>query len=357
MIRRRSATRKVALIIGSALCLLLLLSTPPVFAQSGGGGEKNLRLVSLWSELEYEFPSQSEHQNALIQGKYISGAGIPIDMDVDYRARGQTKVFVTVPRFQTGVPITLGTLNGQRRNGGPVLSAYPDYSWHSSHGKNCDGLTSVFRVAIDECRRLWVLDTGRIGAVQLCRPQLLVFDLRTDRLIHRYKFPEAQVHVGMSLFVTPIVDVRDPGPAARCENTKVYIADVTGFGILVYDLRLNRSWRTTNKLVYPHPYYGTFTVAGETFDLMDGIIGMTLSPRDTTINQRSYGLFGSIFGNQNAIAAQSPAATESNRILYFHAMASVTENAVPLRILDNSTMWEENPEATPRSFVVSCYLQ
>lgn len=328
-------------------CTLIIAATAAV-AQVSKQGDNKLRLVSLWSELEYEFPTPAEQQNALIQGKYVAGAGVPIDVEVDYRGRGQSKIFVTVPRFLPGVPITLGTMTGQRRNGGPVISAYPDYTWQSSHGKNCDGITSVFRVTIDECKRLWVLDTGRIGDEQLCRPQLLVFDLRSDRLIHRFKFPVTQVRTGMSLFVTPVVDVRDPGPAGRCENTMVYIADVTGFGILVYDLKRNRSWRTHNKLVYPHPYYGTFTVAGETFDLMDGVIGMALSPRDNSINQRSYGLLQNFFP-----ATPNLVSPESNRILYFHALASITENAVPLRVLDNSTMWEENPESSPRSFVVS----
>lgn len=201
---------------------------------------------------------------------------------------------------------------------------------------------------IDECRRLWVLDSGRIASQQLCRPQLLVFDLTTDQLIHRYKFPLDQVRTGMSLFVTLVVDVRDPGPEGRCENTRVYIADINGFAIMVYDMKALRSWRTTSKLVYPHPNYATFTLAGETFDLLDGIIGLALSPRDTSIRQKSSKYFTSIFENQNAVAP------ESDRILYFHALAAVTENAVPLRVLDNSTLWEANPDATPRSFVVSC---
>lgn len=73
------------------------------------------------------------------------------------------------------------------------------------------------------------------------------------------------------------MDVRDP-PPGRCSDTTVYIADVTGFGILVYNLRTNRSWHTQNKLFYPYPYYGTHTVAGETFDLMDGVFGLAVSP-------------------------------------------------------------------------------
>lgn len=68
----------------------------------------------------------------------------------------------------------------------------------------------------------------------------------------------------------------------------VYIADVSSFAIYVYDLRQNRSWRTQNKLVFPHPHYGTFTIADETFDLMDGIFGLALSPK-LAHSHRAYG--------------------------------------------------------------------
>lgn len=45
--------------------------------------------------------------------------------------------------------------------------------------------------------------------------------------------------------------------------------------------------------------------------------------------------------------------TDGERKLYMHSLASTTEIAVPLRVLDNATMWEANVEASPRSFVVS----
>lgn len=124
------------------------------------------------------------------------------------------------------------------------------------------------------------MDTGRIGAQQYCQPQLLVFNLDTDTLIHRYRFPENQFKSGVSLFLTPVLDVKDP-PPGRCLDTKVYIADVTGFGLIVYDSRANRSWRVQNKLFYPNPNYGTHTIAGESFDLMDGIFGLALTPANT----------------------------------------------------------------------------
>lgn len=42
--------------------------------------------------------------------------------------------------------------------------------------------------------------------------------------------------------------------------------------------------------------------------------------------------------------------TRSDRSLYFHALASNTENCVPLDVLNNSTTWLRNVDSTPRAF-------
>lgn len=153
---------------------------------------------------------------------------------------------------------------------------------------------------VDSCDRLWVLDTGKLEERQICSPQLLSFDLRTNKLLSRYKFPQDQFKDD-SLFVTPVVDIRDD----KCSDTFVYIADVTGFELLVYDHRNFKSWKITNKLFFPYPSEGTFHIKGETFDLMDGIIGLALSP----LKQ------------------------DGDRILYFHSLASKVENYVPTSII------------------------
>lgn len=47
--------------------------------------------------------------------------------------------------------MTLGIQSTRYGTNGPYIQAYPDYNWHSSHGRNCDGLTSVFRVSVSVC--------------------------------------------------------------------------------------------------------------------------------------------------------------------------------------------------------------
>lgn len=63
-----------------------------------------------------------------------------------------------------------------------------------------------------------------------------------------------------------VVDVQDSN--GKCSNTFVYIGDVTGQGLVVFDLKNERSWRINNKLFYPNPEWGTFTIQGKIVHLL-----------------------------------------------------------------------------------------
>lgn len=170
-----------------------------------GCQQPELKLVKDWKKLDFNFPNPKDRAAAIAKGNYVPKNVFPIDVDVDYRGPmgmlQSPRIFVTSPRFSEGVPVTLGYIKASQS--GPLIQPYPDYSWHSSHGANCSGLTSVVRVAIDSCSNMYVLDTGVINDVVKCSPQLLIFNLRNDQLLHRYKFPKMQ-YSAKSLFVTPV---------------------------------------------------------------------------------------------------------------------------------------------------------
>jgi hypothetical protein len=113
-----------------------------------GQVQKPLRMVSQWNQMEFAFPSDNERQSAIDNGNFVAGNSILIDVDVDYKDMG-SRVFVTIPRFQNGVPITLGVVKPEASSGLTKIHAYPSYSWHSSpDADHCDGIISVFRVAV-----------------------------------------------------------------------------------------------------------------------------------------------------------------------------------------------------------------
>lgn len=85
------------------------------------------------------------------------------------------------------------------------------------------------------------------------------------------------------MYFSKIVDIRN-----TCTDTMVYIADVTGTGIIVYDFRNNRSWRAESPQLNAIPAYSNFTIAGETFNLQDGVFGMSVSPRNCRFLKGSF---------------------------------------------------------------------
>lgn len=87
----------------------------------------------------------------------------------------------------------------------------------------------------------------------------------------RYRFPDSILDT-MTLLITIVVDTRDND----CQSSFAYIADVNEFHLYVYDFANDKSWRITNNLFYPYPFYGDFHINGVDFDLMDGIFGLAL---------------------------------------------------------------------------------
>ncbi|XP_062547215.1 major royal jelly protein 1-like [Armigeres subalbatus] len=330
----RTASWGVLLVVGA--CMV------SINAQQTTTYGKQLRWVTQWNSLDFVFSSPREREEALASKRFIHANCIPLDMDVDYNSNSiRSRVFITVPRFIEGIPATLGTISQQQGASGPLIEPYPNAAIQATpEDGRCQGIVSVFRTTIDECNRLWVVDTGKIGDRRICLPKIVAFDLRTDQIIHQYQIPANQLMCDVSLLVSILVDVRDPPPSGTCSNTMIYAADVTGSGLIVYDMARGKSWRVTNKLMNPNPDHGTFTIANESFDLMDGMISMALSPKapsDFTFNS-AYG-----------VANKRPTVL-SDRLLFFHALASISENAVRTSVLHNDTMWAEDVGAMPRAF-------
>lgn len=217
--------------------------------------------------MDYLYTSKEEKQSAIESGEFDYRNCFPIDVD-----QWHEKIFVTVIRDR-GVPSSLNTVSKVVGDGGPLLSPYPDWSWAKTD--NCNGIISVYRVDIDRCDRLWVLDTGVNGSDRVCPAKLLVFDLPTSKLLKRVTIPDdvaTNTTTGQGLLVTPIVQTF----GRYCEKTNVYIADTDGYAIIVYDGASFR--RLTSAAVNYEPKATTYTINGRSFTLQDGPVGMALSP-------------------------------------------------------------------------------
>ncbi|XP_049869282.1 protein yellow-like [Pectinophora gossypiella] len=256
-----------------------------------------------WKQIDFEFPTLRHRKHAVATGKYVAANVLPLGLEV-----WGSRVFVTLPSWRRGVPATLATVP---RIGGlpsPPLKPYPNWGYHRAfgEGKNCSGLTSVFRVNADPCGRLWVLDSGQIDSQdnpkQICPPSIALFDLRTDQLITRFVIPPKYV-LQDSLFSTIIIDTRKED----CSDLHVYVADTWRFGLIVFRESDEKFWRFSHHLFYPDPLASNYTLHGLNFQWADGIFGLALSPVRET----------------------------EERILFFHSMSSYREFYVSTDILKN----------------------
>uniref|UniRef100_A0A8D8Q8T8 Protein yellow n=1 Tax=Cacopsylla melanoneura TaxID=428564 RepID=A0A8D8Q8T8_9HEMI len=299
-----------SLLIPLLLCLLVAILV-----------ESRFSVPYEWKSVDFTWPSSRTRDQAIQNGRYDPTKIAILDVDVydpaNYGHNGPKRVFVTTPKFQPGVPITLSTLSSkQAQDGSPLLEPFP--SWSSQNEKDCEGIISVYRTQIDECGRLWVLDTGKLDTFtatprKLCSPQIVVYDLhRGDKVILRYRFPDSQLEEN-SLLITIAVDTRN----AQCSKQFAYIADVNGYKMLVYDVDRRESWPVTSNYFYPDPKYGFFDLNGAQFDLMDGLFGIALGPLQNNV-----------------------------RRVHFHSLASVKEAWTFSSILLNQTLFENNNTPT-----------
>ncbi|XP_050675833.1 protein yellow [Leptidea sinapis] len=258
-----------------------------------------------WNQLDFEFPSQEDRQQALASGAFVPENNIPMGLEVH-----GAKMFVTVPRWRHGVPVSLAYVNIHDNSTSPKLIPYPNWAAHdTSNGKPL--IVSPFRIRADKCNRLWVLDNGKIGNLEnnttKYPPALLVFDLETDTILRNYVLPEEQVKED-SGFANIAVEDTD------CDDTFAYAGDLGKPGIVVYSWKKNDSWRIMHHYFHPDPLACDFSVKGHNFSWTDAIFGMALSAPNA----------------------------DNYSTLYFHPMASYNEFSVSTEYLRNQSVADAN---------------
>lgn len=93
----------------------------------------------------------------------------------------------------------------------PLLNPYPNWELNELPNENFqtnDGQTdfgeennsrllSVFGLKVDECDRLWMTDSGLVNVLgsprQYAPTSVVIYDLKTNKLIRRFIIPKSQV--------------------------------------------------------------------------------------------------------------------------------------------------------------------
>ncbi|XP_077282920.1 L-dopachrome tautomerase yellow-f2-like isoform X2 [Arctopsyche grandis] len=291
----------------------------PVLTSRYGGPVQDTESDDAWSFPEDDEPPklaaappaatpETSAQPSADQNRQFFNQYNNIPMGVDH---WQDKLFITVPRRRGGIPSTLNYLSlAGDKDKSPGLRPYPNLKANSLDSEK--PLVNVYRTRIDACDRLWMVDTGideTPGAYRVVQPpSIVIYNLKTNELIKRYdlKSDEDYIYNDPSGFASITVDVTKKD----CDNAYAYLTDLANYGLVVYSLKEDRSWRMSHNYFYLDPEEGDFNIAGLNFQWGDGIFSIALGP----IQADGY------------------------RTAYFHAMASFKERAVNTRVLRNETL-------------------
>jgi putative intracellular protease/amidase/sugar lactone lactonase YvrE len=145
----------------------------------------------------------------------------------------QGRIFVNYPYWSEDVPVRVAEIVDGR------AVPYPSPEWNDR--KSPDAFNAVQSVVIDAEDRLWVLDTNnpQFNGVQKTGPVLFQFDLKNNRKVMAFTFPEG-VYLPNSYFNDVRIDT---------EKEIAYITD-SGNGALIV---LNLATGSSRRLLDTHP--------------------------------------------------------------------------------------------------------
>lgn len=165
-----------------------------------------------------------------------------------------------------------------------------------------DRLINTFRLSVDECNRLWVIDMGAANGTTYREPQLFVFDLNTNRVVRKFTVTQNLRRSDGSTWFPGLIADAEPG---ACDRAFAYLPDI-GWGMVVYSYRANAAWRLEHPYFYFDPLATVFDFGGVRVEWTDGVFGLALSARRPS---------------------------DGHRTLYFQAMASTRMFAVDTAVL------------------------
>ncbi|XP_048510662.1 major royal jelly protein 1-like [Athalia rosae] len=223
-----------------------------------------------WKYIAYEWDNPYDESSSRSDGRYDRKRIVPNDV----QQLSDGRVLVTTPKYYDN-PASLSIVSSRSENGGPLLAPYPSWDWHKKSG-DCSGITSVNRVRVDRCNRLWVVDSGKIGDEQVCPAKILTFDPTTDELLDTFEIPTELTYNpdDPSQGRVEIQVVETIGD--NCEQTWAYIGDPEGFGLLIYNG--TSIWRLNDKIFAPEAEQTNFVIDNESVRLDIGVGSMLLPP-------------------------------------------------------------------------------
>lgn len=286
-----------------------------------------------WNVIDIAWPSDEVKTNVFDRNEYI-----PVNNALAGIKLWKGMMYLTVPRWKPGVPVTLGVTPAEpvARNVMPKLQAYP--SWDMQTVGDCSAFQFVQSMEIDPKGRMWVLDSGRTATMTTepkarCPPRLVILDLENNgEVLRSIEFPDSVTPHNETNLNDIVLDSTDGGYA--------YISDTNDRdpGIIVYSLEKNKSWKVRHDSMKKQKEAEDFFIGDERVMKGIPIDGIALSPYDAAERYVYYSPLSSYHlysVNTKALKEESI----SNVDMYIRELGRKTSQTDGMMVSSNGTLY------------------
>lgn len=271
------------------------------------GHEDYLQSVSFdifleWSHINFTWLSNSHYLRALQERRYIPENIMPGGIKFF-----KDSLYIALPKFRTGVPVTLTVLYlDDKARTNRLLIPYPN--WEANDDTTCNNLQSMLSMEIDTKGVMYVIDGVRMNNNNvLCPCKIVLLDLNNGgKQIQTYILPN-DICLQDGGFLNDIVVDESDGSFA-------YITDNSNIdpGIVIYSRYQNRAWKIRDQTMFSQISVNNFEIAGDSFSYLIPVDGIALSPKS------------------------------SRRVLYFCSLMAYDIFAISTNILKNESWCRSN---------------
>lgn len=232
---------------------------------------KTFQKIFEWKTIDVQWETDEEQKSAVEHFEYIATNNYLATVKF-----WKDKMYLTIPRWKDGVPVTLGVTSATpvKNETAPKLKPFPDDDMQKLD--NCYAFQLVNSIEIDPKGRMWVLDNGRPHTLRKfqvdCPARLVILDLENNNKILRiYEFPDNVARHDTSYLNDIVLDHEDGGMAYISDN------DQKDPGIIVYTLKNNTSWKVRHDSMKAKSEAVSFIVGQRHVILRSHIKGIALS--------------------------------------------------------------------------------
>lgn len=185
----------------------------------------------------------------------------------------------------------------------PQLIPYPNLDVHDLQQRN---ITSIQGIHVDNCDRLWALDSGQIENKREIDPAIVIYELKTNTQLDSQKIKVKGEYKAEPYLADILVDVT----SSNCDNAFAYISDASNYELLVYNFRTQEFHKVSHNYFHFDPLCGDLTVDGIHYQTQHGLYSLSMSP----------------------------VGRDDHRLLFFSPLASLMEFSVSTKVIQNRSV-------------------